>query len=421
MNVLALGGCGEMGRHAVRTLAKTRLFGQITIADINEDHAKAAAARIGGGTRWKKTDITNSQQLDEALAEADLVINTVGPYYKFGQRVLGAAIKNKCHYLDICDDWEPTLEMLSFDSQAKAAGISAVIGMGATPGIANLLATRTFTELERIEGLYIGWNIESAVSEPPANGHRLERLKAPGYQPNSAVVHGVHQLTGKICVRRHGQFINEKPFKKIRIDYPGLGKGRAWTIGHPEPLTFPRYFPGIKNCFNLFVGPQKTVNQIRWLARLVNMRLLSTRRAAIMVEKDEIKHRRWEKDSLDWHYKTPRGERALPNLFAVACGTHAGRPARVASTLLSVPPGKMGGVTGIPLAIGGVLMAKGKITRKGVFAPEGGIDPRDFFNELAPLCAPARSDADDLLLITRSWENTLPDFFKNSLRTGRKE
>jgi saccharopine dehydrogenase-like NADP-dependent oxidoreductase len=44
----------------------------------------------------------------------------------------------------------------------------------------------------------------------------------------------------------------------------------------------------------------------------------------------------------------------------------------------SAPPGKMGGITGVPLAVGLFLLASGKITRTGVFAPEAGVDPDDF-------------------------------------------
>ena len=42
----------------------------------------------------------------------------------------------------------------------------------------------------------------------------------------------------------------------------------------------------------------------------------------------------------------------------------------------------MGEATGIPLACGLKLLIDGKITKFGVFAPEGVIDPNDFFKVL---------------------------------------
>ena len=38
----------------------------------------------------------------------------------------------------------------------------------------------------------------------------------------------------------------------------------------------------------------------------------------------------------------------------------------------------MGEGTGIPAALGAILMNQGKITEKGVFPPEGGVNPLEF-------------------------------------------
>ena len=43
----------------------------------------------------------------------------------------------------------------------------------------------------------------------------------------------------------------------------------------------------------------------------------------------------------------------------------------------------MDNLTGVPLAIGALMMGKGEITRKGVFAPEAAVDPDRFIDELA--------------------------------------
>jgi len=62
----------------------------------------------------------------------------------------------------------------------------------------------------------------------------------------------------------------------------------------------------------------------------------------------------------------------------------------------------MGGVTGVPLATALAMFAGGKIGRRGVFAPEGAIDPDAFFDELAPLCTPDSKGAGDLVRIDLS-------------------
>jgi hypothetical protein len=250
MRVLALGGCGEMGRFSVRTSLDFDFVDQIIIADLNAEKAKKLAQKCGPKTSFAQIDIENKKSLAELLSETDIVLNTVGPYYRFGMQVLEACMEAGCHYLDINDDWEPTLEMLELDEKARGAGVSAIIGMGVSPGVSNLLAVMAISELDQVEDVYTGWNIEEATTEPPKGGFSPDMLKAPDYQPSAAVIHGIHQFTGKI-------------------------------------------------------------------------------------------------------------------------------------------------------------------TRKGAFAPEAGVDPDTFFDELAPLCEPQMSGTHDLVLVTRSWESATPDIFKS--------
>ena len=50
--------------------------------------------------------IIDSDALAAALAEADLVLNTAGPFYLYGRPVLVAAVAAGKHCADIADDWE---------------------------------------------------------------------------------------------------------------------------------------------------------------------------------------------------------------------------------------------------------------------------------------------------------------------------
>jgi len=44
---------------------------------------------------------------------------------------------------------------------------------------------------------------------------------------------------------------------------------------------------------------------------------------------------------------------------------------------------KMRRLTGIPAAVGALMLAQGKVAGKGVYAPEGCLEPQPFFAELA--------------------------------------
>ena len=89
----------------------------------------------------------------------------------------------------------------------------------------------------------------------------------------------------------------------------------------------------------------------------------------------------------------------------MATGRKDGKPASAAAAILSAPPVGMGGATGVPLAVGLAALRPDGELRRGVFAPEAIVDPKEFFDLLAPLCSPQKTGMEDMLLIARSWEN----------------
>jgi saccharopine dehydrogenase-like NADP-dependent oxidoreductase len=235
MKILALGGCGEMGRKALKTLMTYDFVEHIVLADINQDRAQRAAKEFGPHATPLRVDVSDTDALRTAMKDIDVVMNTVGPYYRFGVKVLSASIDSGCHYFDINDDWEPTLEMLALDEDAKSSGITAVIGMGASPGMSNMLAVKAMSELDTAQEIFTGWDLDSA------------KPQKIGPEPTAATIHGIHQLTGLIRVYRNGLFTDARPIQKIRLDYPGIGPRPVWTIGHPEAVTLPRYYPALRS------------------------------------------------------------------------------------------------------------------------------------------------------------------------------
>ncbi|MBX3127466.1 MAG: saccharopine dehydrogenase NADP-binding domain-containing protein [Polyangiaceae bacterium] len=389
MKVVLL-GAGGMGGYAARTAAGFDFVDELLVADRDEAAARRLSDSLGDKARAVALDVTDPHALDRVLTGATAALNTVGPFFRFGPPVLEAAIRSGCHYLDINDDWESTEAMLALDERARAAGITAVIGMGASPGISNLLTRIAMRELDTVHEVYPGFDLDAAMPE------------TRGSRPSAATVHGIHQLTGTIRVFDRGRFRDEPPLRRIDLDYPGLGPRRAWTMGHPEAITFPRYFPELRRSLIVMTMARPNLLAMRALGKLVDARLLSLERAAGLVERLE---------GVGGRVKTPEDylremldEPRLPPLFSVVRGTKDGRVETVAATLLSAPRRGMGGATGVPLGLGLAVLRPEREQKRGVFAPEAIVDPDAFFNQLAPLCTPVMADRDALLLVSRSWE-----------------
>ena len=165
MKILAIGGSGGMGRFAVDAAQHFDSVERIVVADLNESSAQDFAAQLNNKVSSMGLDVSDDVALRKAMANTDLVINTCGPFYRYGVPVLQAAIDTGCHYVDICDDWEPTVEMLKLDQQAKDADVCAIVGLGASPGISNMLALMAMQELDSVATLYTGWDLGGATPE----------------------------------------------------------------------------------------------------------------------------------------------------------------------------------------------------------------------------------------------------------------
>ncbi|MQY06872.1 saccharopine dehydrogenase family protein [Actinomadura macrotermitis] len=380
MRVLALGGPGAMGAVAVRVAAGLPAVTEIVVADRDLAAAQALVRRLactGAPLRARRVDVTDAAALHAALAEADVVLNTVGPYYRFGVAVLGAAIATGTHYLDICDDWEPTLQMLELDGAARAAGVRAVVGMGVSPGVSNLLAALAVRELDTVRDLHTAWPVDV-----PGSGTDGEAaLVAPDGGPSAAAVHWMQQLSGEITVVEGGEPVRRRPLRPVTLALPGGRRGTAYTVGHPEPVTLRRSFGLPGDAANLMVVTRGTAAYLDVLRDDIDAGRLTLHAAAADMAKPTLRR------ALRSFLRVPalRGPRTLPPFFAAATGTRAGRPA----TALAHLPGTVAitttaEATGVPLALGLAQLLDGTIGEPGVHPPETAVDTGRFFRDLAP-------------------------------------
>ncbi|MFI7122354.1 saccharopine dehydrogenase family protein [Amycolatopsis sp. NPDC049868] len=382
MRVLALGGGGEMGAAAAAVLAANDSVTEVVIADRDLSRATAVAGPLGAKVSARRVDATDHAGLVTAMKRHDLVVNTVGPFFRFGVPILTAALEAGRDYVDICDDPEPTSRMLELDERAKSAGTCALIGTGASPGIASMLAVRAARELDTVETLLTGWNIAAAQPETP---HR-------GAGPSAAVVHMMEQISGTIPVLRDGRPVHRPALEKLSWHHPGLGVLHGRTVGHPEAVTLHRAFPTLRSSTNVCVGDKTALGMLAGLRRLIDARVLSPERAARLVERAE---KLLTSETSDIFKRgTP------PPPFAVATGVREGRPGVAATILANTPGFTMAAVTGVPLAVSALLIPSAR--RPGVHTQETLIDPDDFFAALAPHCIGNPSPA-QMTATTTSW------------------
>lgn len=362
---MILGGCGGIGTIATRTVVVAGAFTDVVIADLDETRARVAAASFGDPrVRGIGVDVDDPDSLSRLLRGASVVLNTVGPFYRFGPQILAAAIDSGVDYVDVCDDLDATELMLQMDAAAKAKGVRALLGMGNSPGLANVLARFAADQL-----------LDSVESVDIMHIHGGEPQEGP-----AVLGHRIHAMTSDIPVWEDGKM------RKVRmlddsgaayvmdVDFRDVGRFPVYPYPHPETITLPRYLPGVRRVTNR--GVVFPLSYFELTQDLVRAGVCGT--SPLLVGSSEVVPR----DFSIAHLISRR-----PRLLAEAgvtgpagclridvAGIKDGDPCRYVFSLSSRSAGAGEG-TGIPAALGAVLMAQGGITEAGVNPPESAVDP----------------------------------------------
>ena len=352
MKVIILGACGGMGRHVSKSISSFPEIDNLTIADLNLKDAELLASQLGPHIKGIKVDINDTQSLLSILSAYDIVLNTVGPFFKFGYQVLKTSLEANCHYMDICDDWEPTEKMLELNNFAKEKNLLAILGLGASPGITNLLGRIAIDHLDMVHTIYTGWNLEEAQPESISSQK----------ETNAAMIHGIEQITGKIKVFKDGKFQMVNPLKELEVSYPNIGNFSAFIFGHPEAITFPHHFKDLLNSANLAHGNKSTIFVLKIIRKLINLKILTKKTAARFLEwleKQETSKKHVQANS-------------LPEIYALAIGSKNGNEESVGVSIDGEPSREltMGEATGYPLSLGLKMFLNNEISESGVIAPE---------------------------------------------------
>ena len=370
--VTVLGGCGAVGSIATETLASSGVFSEVTVADINVMAARKLARAVKGSKLAAvEFDAENSQSVRRAISGSSVVLNCVGPFYKHGPTILKTVIEARINYVDVCDDFDATEKLLEMDDKAKKAGISALIGMGSSPGVANVLVRFCADSLlDKVEAVDI------------YHAHGGERVEGP-----AVVKHRIHSMKVDIPMFLDGKFTTVNLFEdsgkalEEEAEFKDVGTYSVYGYPHPETITLPKYLKGVKRVTNLgLVLPPAYAELIKGMVRLgiTDEKPIEVHGHRIIPLEFAVAFILSQRERL---LKEAKINQPMGCLKIVVKGYKDGGKNTYIFSMSSRGQG-MGEGTGIPAAIGAILMATGKVKEKGVLPPEACVDPMDML-ELA--------------------------------------
>jgi len=370
--VTVLGGSGAVGSIASETLASSGIFSEVVAADINIAAARKVAGKLKGSKASAvEFDADSPQRIRKAIGGSAVVLNCVGPFYKYGPTILKTVIDARINYVDICDDFDATEKLLAMDDKAKKAGISALIGMGSSPGVANVLVRFCADSLlDQVEAVDI------------YHAHGGEKIEGP-----AVVKHRIHSMKVNIPMFLDGKFTTVNLFDDSgkalegETEFKDVGTYNVYGYPHPETITLPKYLKGIKRVTNLgLVLPPAYAELIKGMVRLgvTDEKPIEVQGHKIVPLEFAVAYILSQRERL---LKEAKIDQPMGCLKIVVKGVKDGGKNTYIFSMSSRGQG-MGEGTGIPAAIGAIIMGTGKITQKGVLTPEACVNPMDLL-ELA--------------------------------------
>jgi saccharopine dehydrogenase-like NADP-dependent oxidoreductase len=400
MRVVVVGGAGAMGRWTVRDLTESEGVDEVVVADLDGSRAREAAgwaaARSGSNGTAQVSglalDAGDGEALRRAFDGADVVCNCA--VHATNLPVMEACADAGTHYVDLGGLYHTTRRQLALHDRFVAAGVTAVVGMGGSPGTTNVLAALAGHDLEVVEEVEV-------------------RLGVADFAPSAAPVpvpYAIQTILDEFAVPavtfRDGRLVEVPAMsEQEELDFPPpVGRVRVGHTLHSEVATLPLHFAdrGIRSVSFKVGFPAEFMDK---LALLTALGLADTSPVELpsgpVVPRELLVHCITQTATMPGPEAAPddaeaiwvrvRGRRAGPSgdpALAPREDSLDGSPVeRLAECVVRPHPAWQAGAgqldTGVPPSIVAQFLATKVIDRPGVLAPEDAVPPEPFLAELA--------------------------------------
>ena len=360
MKTIGILGLGSMGKIIAKDLAETYNRKVIYLArDVNS--VKNLAKKNNAEIRY--ADVSKPKTLAKAFKNIDVVIHAV--HHEFNLNVMKACLKSKTNYIDLGGLYHYTKKQLKLNKQFKKNNLTAILGIGASPGITNVMAkyaSRFLNKIESIE-IKIGFKDFSTYKQisPLSASYSIQTILEEFSWKPAIFVNGKIKFVEPISGREEYNF--PEPIGMQKPQY---------TI-HSEIATLP-YTLKAKNVSFKIAFDDEFVDKIKMLKE---NGFISDEK--IKIGEDEFNIKEVSAEILK---KLPKTIPEKINQYEIIRVIVSSENKKI------IMDAKIFGETidkdtGVPQSIISQMIADGKITDKGVFPPESIIPEKDFFRELA--------------------------------------
>jgi saccharopine dehydrogenase-like NADP-dependent oxidoreductase len=383
-------GVGAVGSVAAEILAHSDEFEKVILADLNTERAKRTEKKISSDkVSVQKVDASDVDGMAKAFKGLDIVLNGVIP--RFNMNIMNACLKARASYADMAWDIAldrtpaggiiketPAFTFIKKDAEFKKAGLTGMMGLGCDPGLANLFARMGADRLDRVKQILV---------RDGDNGYVEGYEFAPLWSPETLI----EEVLMPATYYAEGHYRKLPPFSgKEKVKFPDpVGELNVYNVDHEEPETLPTFIGEVlgKGCdycdFKIALGDEY-VEVIQMLGKLgLDSPKKISVKGAMVAPRDVVAAVLPDPSTLSDRAK---GDCAVGTITkGVKDGKEVGY--YIWTQMNHEDCYKRYGhsatayTVGVPIAIGAILFAQGKIQRKGVFPPEM-LDPEPFVKML---------------------------------------
>ncbi len=389
MKVLILGGAGKMAEAIERDLLDADLdmegadISELVIADMNPESVNARAQELQSPKVSSVViDVTDHDALVRLMKRHDLVVNAA--LTPLTLRALKAALEAGINIITLVDVVLPTVTaggapldeiglpteafLNQLDEDFKSAGLTAVMGLGAGPGITSITGRYFVDRLDTVESMDVNY---AGVSF----------AETRNIFPFSPV--GMMKIyTSEPAILKDGRLIRvprQSGMETVLFPEP-IGRFEVFSVLHEEPISFFRSFrhKGLKNAVTKAGWGKELINKLEFLDRLGLLDFQPRQVGDVTVVPVQVLLSGLTFEKVE--------SRDYCCIRLAIKGEKSGEKLEYIAEVLSHPyKGFAGwqGPTGVAAAIGVRMLLRGDIGRNGAFPPEIGVDPEIFFRELA--------------------------------------
>ncbi len=360
MRIAILGAAGAMAQVVLRDLLEFVPDVTITAADARRFHhgdPRVSAAEL---------DARDEHGTARLLEGHDAVLNCVT--YYFNVPVMRAALAARVPYADLGGLYHGSVKQFGLHEDFVRAGVPALLGMGSTPGITNVMAGMLARGLDRVDEVHVRVGcIDRGASGPLPVPYALDTV--------------IDEFALEPMVFRDGRAEAVPPMSGAEtIEFPPpVGRAEALYTLHSEVAMFPRSFPGLRAASFKVAFERSFVEKMRFLVQLG------------FASRDKLDGGASPRQTLlelAARQAVPGGEpRDCDALRVDLAGSLGGRRVerRAEMIVLPHPEWKVAAGsldTGVPLSIAGQLLASGAVKTPGVLCPETSVPAETFFEML---------------------------------------